>query len=599
MNKKGMAVLTAAAVVMLAAIIIFFIFSDDENGGSASVNGSTQNAQNQTGEGESGTGEGGLGADKEENTEAGSNNESTIVEPLSEVVKISEYEWDDGANTTVISLGNAKTASEASVDGDGVRISGSDILIENGGQYEVTGSLEDGRIVVNVKNEQVIIRLNNADISCSYSSAVYGYEADKLVLLMADGSVNNLSDASSYNYSDDYSIEAEAEPNACVYAKMDLLICGSGALNINGNFEQGVTGKDNLDIAGASLNVVSVGKAVLGKDRLAVSDALIEADAEDDALHSNGNILLDGGKYLLTSKNDGIHADSGVVADGADITVYESEEGIEGWQIYLLNSKADVTADDDGLNATNKESDGMDFGGFGGNKGGFGGRGEMPDGNLDGGAGEMPDDFKGGQGEMPDRGFGGGRVEMPQEQQSASSGAEIKLVLNNSNVFINSGGDGIDSNGSVYMDGGTVIVYGPSDSGNGGLDFASTFELVSGTLLVTDVTGMNMLPTSSEVLGIDVTLTQNLSAGDVVNVSSENCSFCFDIIKKCSHFTLISPDMKSGDNVKVLTGGSTAANVSEEHLVSGADYSGGTEAADLTLDNGIASYGSRGMGGRF
>lgn len=593
MSKKGIIALVAVVLVSLVGIIVMF---------GSMTDGDDKNKLGVAG-----------------NQEAGLTPEITIA-PSSTAERVEGYEWDASAKTTVIKLGNAKTVSEVNVEGDGVSLSDNDIIIKNGGQYDVTGSLSEGRIIIDAKDEEVYLRLNDASISCSTSSAIFGYKATKLYIILADGTENTLSDGETYSFDDNFSIEAELEPNACVYSKMDIQFCGSGKLNVTGNYEQGITGKDSLEITDVSIDVISVGKGILGKDKLVTDSATITAEATDDALHSNGNIYLTGGTYTLSAGDDGIHAEAAVIADGTVIDVLKSEEGLEGWQISLLNSDVNLTANDDAINATNSASDGQDFGGQGGM---FQGGQNMPD---DLGNGEIPEGMEIPEGGMVPGGnmggFGGSMggnaefesqitpradeaslmsyasvpLEAAAEADGTSTDAEIFVKFENSNVIINAGGDGIDSNGSMYMDGGMVVVYGSENSGNGGLDYATSFELVSGTLLVLDVSGMNMIPSICNIPGFDANLGSYLTAGDVICVSSDGYSYYIPVVKSCNHITLVAPDMAEGDVVSVITGGSYDGSLSEAIAVSGS-YEGGSEVASFTLTSGISGNGMNGMGG--
>lgn len=608
MNKKG--IIALVAVVVVALVVVIAMFGTMTNGEDKSKLGNTTNE--------------GSGVVAE-----------VTIAPSSTAERVEGYVWDESAKTTMIKLGNAKTVSEVGVEGDGVTLSDNDIIIENGGQYDVTGSLSEGRIIINAKDEEVYLRLNGASISCSTSSAIFGYKATKLYIVLAEGTENTLEDGKTYSFNDDFSVEEELEPNACIYAKMDIQLCGSGKLNVTGNYEQGITGKDSLEIANANIDVVSVGKGILGKDMLATDYATITADTTDDSLHSNGNIYLTGGTYTLSAGDDGIHADAALIADGTVINVLESEEGLEGWQVTLLNSDLDITANDDAINATNSASDEMDFGGMGGNLGNQNviiqgeqevpGMGEMPDMGEVPDMGEMPEGMEipeGGMGPGGNMGGFGGNMDGSFEFESqvtprtdeaslmsydaspveaaetdgTSTDAEIFVKFMNSNVVINAGGDGIDSNGSVYMDGGMVVVYGPENSGNGGLDYATSFELVSGTLLVLDVAGMNMTPNVCSIPGIDTNLGSYLTSGDVICVSSDNYEYYIPVVKNCNHITLVSSDMEEGDEVSVITGGNYDGSISVPIETSGS-YEGGSEVVSLTLTSGISGNGMNGMNG--
>lgn len=597
MNKKGTVVLVVVAAVLLAVMAgVFMSMGGGENQGGNTLGGTNQTGNNTAGGTESGA--------------------VTLIEPVTDIERVESYQWDESASTTTIELGNSKTAADVKITGSNVKVSGNDIIIGAAGQYDVSGTLEEGRIVVDAKDKEVYIRLNGANITCSYSSAIYGYEASKLTVVLADGTENSITDAEVYDYSDDFSLEVELEPNACLYSKMDLLICGTGKLMVNGNCEQGITGKDSLYITDATLEVESAGKAILGKDKLVADTAIVKANALDDTLHSNGNVLIAGGAYTLAAGDDGIHADAAVISDGGIIYVSDCVEGIEGWQISLINSDVEIIASDDAINATSPTSEEGDFGGgqIPGGNGDFDG-GQMPGGNGDFGGGQLPEGEgmtppDGFEGEMvpPDEdrfnpnGAGGGmiqprNVDQSQDSTTVEGGGDktesfVKLI--DSKVVVNAGGDGLDSNGSVYMDGGMLVVYGPNDMGNGGLDYITTFDFVSGTLLVADMSGMAMTPNNCNLPGVDVTLASNLASGDVVCVSSDNYSYCFRTVKNYNHFTLIVPEMAEGDVVSIQTGGSFDGEF-ETPVVSGGIYSGGSEVASLTLESGITYSG--GMNG--
>ncbi|MGN0165995.1 MAG: carbohydrate-binding domain-containing protein [Lachnospiraceae bacterium] len=613
--KRNIKLAMIVVIIVLLAVIVgaFVIFSDDENENSQKGSENSTSDTNQTG--------------SEDTASDTTQDTQTVIEPADEMEETESYKWDESVRTTTIAFGNAENPSQATVEGDGVKISGNDIIILDGGQYDISGTLAEGRILIDAKDEEVYIRLSGADITCSYSSAIYAYKAAKLTIVLAEGTVNSITDGTTYDYSDDYSAEADLVPNACLYSKSDLLICGTGELTVNGNCEQGISGKDALYIADAKLDIWAKGKAILGKDKIVADSSEINAESEDDTIHSNGNIFLTAGSYTLASGDDGIHADAAIMCRNAAIYVEESNEGIEGWQITLTGCDVTIYSDDDAINATNGASDEWDFGGNQFFDNGMGGKDPMQGGKFQqggmegnmtppGGAdGEMilPDGMDGdmtppggadGEMTLPDGKEG---IMMPQDGQNAAdsvrnqttiteSDYEIFVRLENSNIFIDCGGDGLDSNGNLYMDGGSVIIYGPANSGNGGLDYASGFEFKSGTLLVMDMSGMAMIPSSCAVTGVNVTLTQNLSAGDIVCVQSEDYLYCFEAAKNYNHFTLITPDMNEGDVVTVLSGG-TYSEAFESVLENGGTYSGGSEIATLTLESGITSYGSSGMNG--
>ena len=107
---------------------------------------------------------------------------------------------DESASADVkakITLSN----NSISAEGDGVEVVDKTIIINSGGTYEVSGTLEDGQIIVDSADEiNVYIVLNGVDISCSNSAPIYVKSAKNTIITLADNSENYLSDGSEYLY---------------------------------------------------------------------------------------------------------------------------------------------------------------------------------------------------------------------------------------------------------------------------------------------------------------------------------------------------------------------------------------------------------------
>lgn len=132
---------------------------------------------------------------------------------------------------TTITL-NGKTAKS---DGNGAKVRDDSIYISKKGTYVLHGTLDDGQIIVELKeNENVQLVLDNADITCSFGSAIQVISVKNLYLTLADGSKNSVSDGTVYK--EDTSGD---NPNAAVFSQEDLIINGSGCLDITGNYRDG------------------------------------------------------------------------------------------------------------------------------------------------------------------------------------------------------------------------------------------------------------------------------------------------------------------------------------------------------------------------
>ena len=281
----------------------------------------------------------------------------------------------DESGATVITL-NGTTAS---ISGAGAETDGSTVLIKNGGTYTVRGTLTDGRIVVDADDADVTILLSGANITCADSSALYVYKAKTATVYAAEGTENTLTDGETYAYTDDYSSEADEEPNACLYSKADLILAGSGSLTVNGNADNGVTGKDTLTADTLTLTVNAAGNGVTGKDSLAIQNAnvtvkagtegsdeggkglksdgdvtvnggTISLDCTDDGIHAEENVTIADGKLTIKSGDDAIHAENTVTVESGTLSL-DGHEGMEATLVTMNGGTVSIKATDDGINA--------------------------------------------------------------------------------------------------------------------------------------------------------------------------------------------------------------------------------------------------------
>jgi hypothetical protein len=214
--------------------------------------------------------------------------------------------------------------SEIQVSGGGVSVSGSTLIISRAGDYILSGTLSNGRILVEAgKNDLVRLVLNGVRLSFSAGSPLDLKQAKKTVLILAEGTVNEVNDGASYSFP-----PGEDEPDAAVFAHNDLSITGKGTLTVNGRYRNGIASKDKLVITGGTITVRAVNDAFRGRDALAVRDGVLAATAGGDGLKANndkdpakGYIVLDGGNYTIRAGTDGIQAETSLTVTGGNFDV--------------------------------------------------------------------------------------------------------------------------------------------------------------------------------------------------------------------------------------------------------------------------------------
>lgn len=235
-----------------------------------------------------------------------------------------DVEAPDVSGATTIAL----SGQSATATGTGAEVTDGMVTITAGGTYVVTGTMTEGRILVNAPKEEVTLVLQDAAITCSTGSPLYVYKSKATTLYLPEGTASTLTDGTDYTFSDSYSSAEEEEPNACLYSKSDLVIAGSGSLTVNANYNNGITGKDTLFIQKASVTVNAVNHGINGKDSLTIKDADITVTSGGDALRSTndsdttlGYLVITGSALKLTAGEDGIQAETTLTISGGTATV--------------------------------------------------------------------------------------------------------------------------------------------------------------------------------------------------------------------------------------------------------------------------------------
>lgn len=546
----------------------------------------------------------------------------------------------------------------ASINGSGAEVKDGNIAITAAGVYVLSGKLDDGQITVDVQDRGTVkLVLNGAEINCSDNAAIYVMNAGKTVVSLPEGTENTVSDGKEH-------INAEAsedEPNAAIYCKDSLTINGNGKLTVNGNYKDGITTKDELKITGGNITISAADDGMTGRDMVAAKDGNVsikavgdgikstndedsekgfiaieggsfdiksgadgiqaetslyiddgiymvttgggsvnsshkagemengpwgdisaadeaekasakalkasaeiiinggtfEIDSSDDSVHSNGSVAVYGGNISITSGDDGIHGDSEIMIAGGEINMSKSYEGIESAMITLAEGNIHVTSSDDGINVA------------GGND--------------------------------------GSAVNGRPGQNNFSTSSDNKLVISGGYVVVNSSGDGLDANGSIYMSSGTVLVNGPVSNGNGSVDYDGVFELTGGVLAAAGSSGMAQAASEqSTQYSILMTYPETQKAGTMVYVADGSGDVIAAFIPEKDYQAVLisSPELKKDSTYSLYSGGVSTGTATDGFYSDGKAKDGIklvefklSEAVTWLDETGVTEGRSQGMGG--
>lgn len=227
--------------------------------------------------------------------------EVTVADGI--IVKFSKFEVnsDYDSSAAVITLKD----NDITIEGEGARADGNTVTISKEGTYVISGKLTDGQIVVQAaKTDKVQIVLDGVDVTCTSGAPLCVESADKTVLTLAEGSTNVFTDKAAGN----------EEQNACIFSRDDLAVNGTGTLTVNGNYNNGIGSKNDLEIISGTVNVTAVKNGLKGNDSVAVL---------------TGTINITAGKDGIKSDNDTEVQKGYVYIENADITVKAGDDGIQ------------------------------------------------------------------------------------------------------------------------------------------------------------------------------------------------------------------------------------------------------------------------------
>lgn len=458
--------------------------------------------------------------------------------------------WDSSSEVT-IDLSNP-TAT------DGVTVSDGVITITKAGNYKLTGTY-DGQIKVDAADSDMVrLILNNATITNSTGAAINVVEADEVVIYTASGTTNTVSDGSSY------SDTASGSPDAAIYSKSDLTLAGEGTLKVEGKYEEGIHTTDGLVIASGTLEVTAANTGIKGKDYVDILDGTITVTATKDGIKAtndtDGNrgwVRLSGGTVNISAGDDGFKAERVLEISGGTLNITQANEGIEAQYINILDGTVNVTSSDDGINAsysttTTTDSTSTESASTsttqttqtaqGGQAGQAPAGGQAPSGTM----GQPP--AGGGAGGGMGGGMGGG---------GTFEVVDATINITGGTVTVNTNGDGIDSNGTATLSGGTLIVNGPFTGGNASLDTNGDL-LLNGTTVAAGNSGdMFEAPSTNSTSGyVKISNVSNLSAGTTVQVtdSSGNVVANYKVTNSSTALILVSSSkITKGESYTVYT----------------------------------------------
>ena len=291
---------------------------------------------------------------------------------------------------------------------------GQDIRITAAGVYVLSGTASNVTVYVEAGKDDKV-QLVLDGVSVTNTNFPVIY------VKTADKVFVTVSGDSALSVTDSFTTDGSTKTDGVIFSKTDLTLNGTASLTVS-SADNGIVCKDDLKITGGTYTVTASTKAIDANDSIRIAGGALYLIAGTDGLHAEndgddtkGYVYICGGSLTISAGDDGIHALSVVQIDGGTLNI-KAAEGIEGTYIQFNGGTVNIQSTDDGVNAAYK-----------------------------------------------------------------SSAYTPTVEINGGDITVSMGAgdtDGIDSNGNIIMNGGTVTV-----TGNSTFDYDGTAQYNGGTII--------------------------------------------------------------------------------------------------------------------
>ena len=396
----------------------------------------------------------------------------------------------------------------ATVTGQGASFSDQTLTISQAGTYVLTGSGKNLKLVVEAADtDQVYLVFQNLTLE-GEGTLLQVNKAHEVVISLAEGSQNALTENQA---SDDKKVKAT------IHSQVPLTLNGTGSLTLTALTKNALEVEEDLKVLGGTYTVKAANHGFKAEGALAIEVATLTIEAGKDGLHAEhdetterANISLNPTQLSIAATEDGVDAGNELAIKGGTITVSQSEEGLEARVIRQLGGDVTIKSSDDGVNASagssskttdtsatsktteaSATSNSADTSSSASQATSDSATASAPDSQAtaDSASASQTDQANKDKnqtppappaGQAPPQG-GQGPGGMPPGGQEESD-PSLQIILEGGTLTVDAEGDGIDSNGTVTISGGSLVVNGAVQDGNGPLDASGDITITGGTV---------------------------------------------------------------------------------------------------------------------
>ena len=371
----------------------------------------------------------------------------------------------------------------ATVTGQGASFSDQTLTITQAGTYVLTGSGKNIKLGVEAADtDQVHLVFQNLTLE-GEGTLLQINKAYEVVISLAEGSQNTLTESQA---SDDEKVKAT------IHSQVPLTLNGTGSLTLTALTKNALEVEDDLKVLGGTYTVKAANHGFKVEGALDIEAATLTIEAGKDGLHAEhdettelANVTLNPTQLSIAATEDGVDAGNELTIKGGTITVSQIEEGLEARVIRQLGGDVTIKSSDDGVNASAGSSSKTSDTSATSKTTEASATSNSADtsssdsqATSDSATVSAPDSQAPPQGgQPPQNGQGPGGMPPGGQEESDPS---LQIILEGGTLTIDAEGDGIDSNGTVTINGGSLVVNGSIQGGNGPLDAAGDITITGG-----------------------------------------------------------------------------------------------------------------------
>lgn len=237
----------------------------------------------------------------------------------------------------------------AEIKGPGAHFEAGDLTISTGGAYRLSGSLSEGRVVVDTGEEKqdVQLILDSVSIRCAGDAALNIRRAGDTDIYAMEDTENRLVSGTEREL-----VADPAASGAALYAEDDIDFHGPGSLIVEGYLNNGIGCKNDIDILGGNCTIIAVNNGLKGNESVEVSGGSLSIACGNDGIKTSdagkegkGSIRITGGSVTVTAGDQGLCAVKDIQISGGRLEVRAQADGLKAGE-KSVPGKVEITGGD-------------------------------------------------------------------------------------------------------------------------------------------------------------------------------------------------------------------------------------------------------------